>query len=106
MSSELVLTDLDQGVLTITLNRPEKRNALSLELFQAIGEAFKRAAEPEVLGVLLRGAGAVFCAGIDLNSLAAIGGGGNGADFRVAGGELQGVYMRLERIGQPAACAI
>jgi enoyl-CoA hydratase/carnithine racemase len=105
MTSELVLTDIKDGVLTITLNRPEKRNALSLELFQAAGEAFKRAAEPEVRAVLLRGEGPVFCAGIDLGALTSLGGGDVG-DFKVGGAELQDIYMRLERIGKPSVAAV
>ncbi len=105
MSPDLVLTEIVDGVLNITLNRPEKRNALSVELFQAIGAAFNRAAEPEVRAVLLRGEGAVFCAGIDLNSLAALGG-GDVSNFKVAGGELQDIYMRLERIGKPSVAAV
>jgi enoyl-CoA hydratase/carnithine racemase len=105
MSDELVLTDLQDGILTITLNRPEKRNALSIELFQAVGQAFLGAAEPEVRVVLLRGAGEVFSAGIDLGSLAGLAG-GDAANFRVGGGELQDIFMRLERIGKPSVAAI
>jgi enoyl-CoA hydratase/carnithine racemase len=105
MSSELVLTDVQDGILTITLNRPEKRNALSLELFEAVGAAFDRAAEPEVRVVLLTGAGEVFCAGIDLNSLGQLGGGDAG-NFKPAGAHLQEIYMRLERLGKPSVAAI
>ena len=73
MTDDLVLTSVEDGLLTITLNRPNKRNAMSLELFKATGEAFDRAAEPDVRVVLLRGEGKDFCAGIDLASLAALG---------------------------------
>ena len=106
MSPELVLTDIEDGVLTISLNRPEKRNALSVELFEAVGHAFERAAEPEVRAVYLRGEGPVFCAGIDLNSLAALAGGDVATNFKAAGAHLQDIYMRLERIGKPSVAAI
>ena len=102
--SELVLTSLDDGLLTITLNRAEKRNALSTEMFDAVGEAFSRAADPEVRTVLLRGEGRVFCAGIDLGSLAQVGSAGGGGDEFIT--RLQDVYMRLEKIGKPSVAAV
>ena len=106
MSSELVLTGVDDGVLEITLNRPEKRNALSLELFEAIGEAFEQAAEPGVNAVLLRANGPIFCAGIDLNSLATLAGDPNEGGFLKGVRHLQDIFMRLERIGKPSVAAM
>jgi enoyl-CoA hydratase/carnithine racemase len=106
MSSELVLTELKEGVLEITLNRPEKRNALSLELFDAVGEAFDQAAEPEVRAVLLLGAGPVFCAGIDLNSLAGLAGDPAEGAFLKGVTHLQDIYMKLDRIGKPSVAAM
>jgi enoyl-CoA hydratase/carnithine racemase len=106
MSQELVLTAVEDGVLEITLNRPEKRNALSIELFDACGEAFERAAEPAVRAVLLRGNGPVFCAGIDLNSLAALSGDRAEGAFQRSLQHLQGIFMRLERIGKPSVAAM
>ena len=105
-TDDLVLTSLEEGLLTITLNRPNKRNAMSLELFQATGEAFDRAAEPDVRVVLLRGEGKDFCAGIDLASLAALGGADVRADFPRAVAQLQEIYLKLERIGKPSVCAV
>jgi methylglutaconyl-CoA hydratase len=59
------------GVAHITLNRPDKRNALSPQLIEALAEALLRAAgETSVRVVLLRGAGQDFCAGMDLSGLA------------------------------------
>ena len=106
MTDELVLTSVEDGILTITLNRPDKRNAMSVELFRATGAAFDRAAEPEVRVVLLRGEGRVFCAGIDLASLAGLGGNDVRADFPVNVAELQDIYMKLERIGKPSVAAV
>ncbi|MGI8609774.1 MAG: enoyl-CoA hydratase/isomerase family protein [Candidatus Dormibacteria bacterium] len=104
MTDNLVLTSVEDGLLTITLNRPDKRNALSLELFKATGEAFDRAAQPDVRVVLLRGEGRVFCAGIDLAPLAALG--GDDANFLSGVAQLQEIYMKLERIGKPSVCAV
>ena len=106
MTDDLVLTTVEDGLLTITLNRPDKRNALSIELFNAVGAAFDTATAPEVRVVLLRGAGKVFCAGIDLSSLAVLGGGDVRTDFPSGVAHLQEIYMKLERIGKPSVCAV
>src|SRR5258708_11576714 len=106
MSVDLVLTHVDSGVLEITLNRPEKRNALSLELFEALGEAFDKAADPQVLSVLVRGNGPVFCAGIDLKSLATLAGDQTDGAFMKGLTHLQDIFMRLERTGHPSVAAM
>jgi len=65
-----ILYSLDAGVARITLNRPDKRNALSRELIDevksAIGDAGR---DPECRVVLLAGAGKDFCSGADLAGL-------------------------------------
>jgi methylglutaconyl-CoA hydratase len=67
-----LLTSLDDGVLTLTLNRPAKRNALNLELIDLLHAALERAdLDGEVRVILLRGAGKDFCAGADLDELLA-----------------------------------
>jgi methylglutaconyl-CoA hydratase len=61
------------SVLTLLLNRPEKRNALNAELIAALGAALLSAGEdPAVRVIALRGAGSDFCAGADLAELARI----------------------------------
>src|SRR6202012_2825155 len=71
-ANELVLQSLDKGLLTITMNRPDRRNALSADLTRGLVEAARRAAEdPEVRAVLLKGAGGTFCVGGDVKSMAA-----------------------------------
>ncbi len=64
---ETVLTDRDDGVLTITLNRPEVYNALTRELHGDLAEALDAAADPDVRCVVLTGAGKGFCSGQDLH---------------------------------------
>ena len=62
-----ILISLDAGVLTITLNRPDKLNAFNPEMHQRLKAALERARdESEVRAVLLTGAGRGFCAGQDL----------------------------------------
>lgn len=65
--TDSVLTQLDENILHITLNRPEAYNAMNFELMKMLGEALSRAAtDSNVKGVLLTGSGKAFCAGGDL----------------------------------------
>lgn len=75
-----LLASLDAGVLTLTLNRPEARNAMSLAMNQAL-EAQLAAAELDtrVRCIVLTGAGQGFCAGGDVKGMAATGDGTVGA---------------------------
>lgn len=67
MPDPLVLYEVDDKVSVITLNRPEKLNAISPELMHQLLDAFGRAeAEPATSVVLLRAAGRSFCAGYDI----------------------------------------
>jgi 2-(1,2-epoxy-1,2-dihydrophenyl)acetyl-CoA isomerase len=73
--SDVVLTQRDGAVLTITLNRPAAMNALTRELHAELHEALLTAGHDEgVRCVVITGAGRAFCAGQDLTELAAIGG--------------------------------
>jgi methylglutaconyl-CoA hydratase len=68
----LLLSSLEGGILTLTLNRPDKRNALNSELIDLLHQALERAdLDAEVRVVLIRGAGKDFCAGADLEELLA-----------------------------------
>jgi enoyl-CoA hydratase/carnithine racemase len=69
-----IVTTEDRGAVRhVVLNRPEKRNAMNGELVQALGAAFKAAAnDPDVHCVVVRGEGAMFSSGMDFNSLGAL----------------------------------
>ena len=60
---ETVVTELDEHVLTITLNRPDKLNAFNASMRDDLLAAFDRAEHDDVRVVLVTGAGRVFCAG-------------------------------------------
>jgi enoyl-CoA hydratase/carnithine racemase len=61
----------DGRLLRLTLNRPQKRNALNLELCQALVAALEAAGrDPKVGAILLNANGQAFCAGMDLNEIA------------------------------------
>lgn len=70
-----VLYAVEGGVARITLNRPEKRNALNDELISALKETLRRVdREEDVRAAILTGAGSDFCAGADLAALQKISG--------------------------------
>src|SRR6202046_1120391 len=70
--NDIVLQKLEAGLLTITMNRPDRRNALNPEMTLGLVAAARRAADdPEVRAVLLKGAGGTFCGGGDVKSMAA-----------------------------------
>jgi enoyl-CoA hydratase/carnithine racemase len=67
--STTIATDLEDGVLTITLDRPDRLNAFTVAMQRELCEAFDRAdADPEVRVVVVTGRGRGFCAGADLGA--------------------------------------
>ena len=70
MTSDILLTDTNDRVRTLTFNRPEARNALSAALRREFFAALRYAeADDEVDVVIVTGADPVFCAGLDLKEL-------------------------------------
>ncbi len=84
MSGEHVLLEVSDRIATVTLNRPEARNALSSEVLRLLPERMRDAeADDDVDVVILTGADPAFCAGLDLKELGSTAdnlGGGSGAD--------------------------
>jgi methylglutaconyl-CoA hydratase len=97
---------LDGGVLTLTLDRPEKRNALSAALIDALHAALDRAdLDAEVRVVLLTGAGNDFCAGADLDELLASAEASAEANEATAL-RLGGLFSRLRALPKPVVAAV
>src|ERR1700760_1013193 len=68
MAFEQILTELDEGILTITLNRPERLNAWTATMGRELIEAFDDADEnDDVRAIVMTGAGRGYCAGADLS---------------------------------------
>lgn len=69
--SDDILLDVADGVATLTLNRPDRLNALTLPMIDAIELALRRCeADPAVAAIVVTGAGRGFCSGLDLATLA------------------------------------
>jgi methylglutaconyl-CoA hydratase len=62
----------DSGIATVTLNRPDKRNAISYELIDDLLAALQEVAKSSALVLILTGAGKAFCSGMDLENLKAL----------------------------------
>ena len=76
MSYSTILYDVEDSILTITLNRPEALNAFNNEmLFELIDACDKADADDNVKAIIVTGAGRGFCAGADLS------GGGDAFDY-------------------------
>jgi enoyl-CoA hydratase/carnithine racemase len=75
--SDTILIETDEHVRTLTMNRPEARNAFNSEQWRALADALAAASEDDdVRVVILTGAGRAFTAGVDLGEMAAPPGGG------------------------------
>ena len=109
MSYSTILYEVEDNILTITLNRPEALNAFNNEmLFELIDACDKADADDDVKAIIITGAGRGFCAGADLS------GGGNAFDYdsrddkenglsRDGGGRLT---LRLYELNKPIIAAI
>jgi 2-(1,2-epoxy-1,2-dihydrophenyl)acetyl-CoA isomerase len=68
---EVLLKSLDEGVLTLTMNRPDRLNALNPEMMHNLHAALEKAAADRAVGaIVLTGAGGAFCSGGDVKAMA------------------------------------
>jgi enoyl-CoA hydratase/carnithine racemase len=103
--TEHVLIEKAQGVLTLTLNRPEKKNALTRAMYRALGDAIDGAADdPQVRCVLIQGNGDMFTAGNDLADFAAV----NAGDASASQAREEGnpLLIALGRAKTPLVAAV
>ena len=103
--SELVITRQRDSYFEIILNRPDKRNAINLEMLHAFDAAVAQANRaPGLRAVLISGAGESFSAGIDVSALLGLAqtyGPHWQQRMRAITDEFQGVFTRLERLELP-----
>lgn len=96
--------DTRDGVRTLTLDRPEHRNALDSELREALSEALDEAArDPQASAIILTGAGGAFCAGGDLGSFEEL---HDARVYRHVSHGLTALMDALERLEKPTVAAI
>ena len=101
-----VAVALSGKVLTVTVDRPDKRNALSTAVVDALHEALERAElDADARVVVLRGAGKDFCAGADLDELLASAD-REPADNEASARRLGEVFVRIRRLPKPVVAAV
>jgi enoyl-CoA hydratase/carnithine racemase len=94
------------GLATITLARPEKRNALDAAMFRRLGDVAEAASsDPEVRALLLDAEGPAFCAGLDLSAIGEIAA-LHGAAFRSFVRTAQRPFLHLARMPKPTVAAV
>jgi enoyl-CoA hydratase/carnithine racemase len=100
--TEAVIREVKDGLVTLTLNRPEKLNALNFDVFKALSAHVDFALQNvKAVGcVVLRGAGRSFCAGNDLSDLGGVFEGGDGSHFRST------TVERLANLPMPVIAAV
>ena len=99
-----LVTERAEGVLTLTLNRPERRNAIDPALRDALAAALDAAAtDPAVRGIVLTGAGGAFCAGGDLDRFDDL---HDARAYRHVSHRLTDLIESIERLEKPVVAAI
>ncbi|HEU5369961.1 MAG TPA: enoyl-CoA hydratase [Ktedonobacterales bacterium] len=103
MSYEAILVEREAPVATITMNRPERRNALSVDMMQELIDAFKTLSrDKEVRAIVLAANGPAFSAGHDLRELV----GGTINDYRYVFDVCTELMMTLQAIPQPVIAQV
>ena len=106
MMADQVLYSVDGAVARITLNRPEKRNALNDAVIAGIKDGLKKAAgDEQVRAIVISGAGKDFCSGADLSALQKIAGASvaeNSEDARA----LLELFLLIRQIPLPVIAAV
>jgi enoyl-CoA hydratase/carnithine racemase len=105
--SDVVRVEVADRVATVSLNRPDKLNAMSTEVFEALLEAGRRVeADDDVRAVLLRGEGRAFSSGLDTSSFSTIGGDGGPAAFSRTIPRIQESFNVWARMRKPVVAAV
>jgi len=104
-----ILYEVSDPVATITLNRPERMNALTSSLLSRFRECVDAAAaDPEVVGIVLAGRGRAFCAGLDTDALSSIASSGSagGATPQPPSSDRRGLFSYLTQVPKPVIAAV
>jgi methylglutaconyl-CoA hydratase len=105
LSYVTILVSEDEGVRTITFNRPERRNALTPEMQLELIAAMKEAAVSSARVVVLRGAGEAFCSGLDLSTLQGMND-KSAADHRADAERIAKLFRTLYELPRPTIALV
>lgn len=98
----VLMSEIQNGILTLTMNRPEAINAFTTEMLRELSKTFaKEAAQPEVRVVVLRGAGRGFCSGQDLREFE-----GKSISYKSHLRNYQAVVEKIAGLEKPVIAAI
>jgi methylglutaconyl-CoA hydratase len=105
LSFATILVDDDGAVRTITLNRPERRNAMTPEMQEELIAAMDEAAMSACRVIVFRGAGDAFCSGLDLTQLQAMNG-KTAAEHQVDAERIGRLFRTLYELPKPTIAAV
>jgi len=101
-----IIFEVSDPVATITLNRPERLNAMTNSLFREFRDAIDTAAaDPSVVGIVVTGAGRAFSAGLDTDGLVAIAESGSASGGQTSQGR-GGLFSYLTEVPKPIIAAV
>ena len=105
MPYETLLTELREGVLTVTVNRPDKLNALNRKVLAELDSVMDEVhSNPDVRAVIVTGAGEkAFVAGADISEFLSVGSAADASGLAKRG---QDVFFRIERCPKPVVAAV
>src|SRR5438477_6924417 len=107
MSEELIKVAEDSGIVTITLNRPDKLNALVGHMRRDLAEALEEAgSDPHVRVVVITGEGRAFCAGGDVRFMAELVERGDAEEFARLLGAARRVILTIRQMTKPVIASI
>jgi methylglutaconyl-CoA hydratase len=105
MSYSTLTFEIDSGVATITLNRPEKRNAISFQLVGELTSALDEIEQSSSQVVILTGSGKAFCAGMDLDELKSLTGKSHEDNIKDST-TMARIFRRLYEFPKPTIAAV
>lgn len=105
MSNRTILIDDNPPLRTITLNRPERRNAMTREMQTELIQALEETAAGDFRVLILTGAGEAFCSGLDLSELQAMQS-KSAADHRVDAERIARLFIALRELPVPTIAAV
>jgi enoyl-CoA hydratase/carnithine racemase len=100
--SSVIESIQEGGVCIVTLNRPEARNSLSVDEMEAVGDKFEAAERSGARCVLVRGAGAAFCAGRDLKDTKP----GGEDTYEIVSKRINPSLLKVRQCGIPTIAAV